>query len=116
MKRDMDLIRQILMDVQEIPAGEYANGFKYDGVDQATILAHLELLIEAGLVRGRVTRTQEGFGPCAISDLTWEGHDFLSAARNNELWEKAKKAMIDGTVSFTFSMLKKWLESHSPIP
>lgn len=40
--------------------------------------------------------------------LTWEGHEFLDAAREDTRWNKAKEVAAK-TGSLTFSMLKEVL-------
>ena len=41
----------------------------------------------------------------AIS-LTWQGHEFLDAARNDTIWRKAKKKVLETTGGLAFDVLK----------
>jgi hypothetical protein len=50
MKRDLDLVRLILKEIEEVPAGETPEINSMPGYDRATVNAHLELLIDADLV------------------------------------------------------------------
>ena len=104
-----------MLEIESIPPNQQMNRCDVEGYNQETILSHIDLLVDAGMVNGKVIKTMKGFSGCLLKDLTWEGHDFLSAARDNKLWAKAKEAILNGTVSFSFALLKKWLEKHSPI-
>ncbi len=89
MKRDLDLIRTILLQVEEKDrrfSPEEVEGHSLEKVDY-----HLVLLLEAGLIGG--SKFSNGFvsSSVLVTQLTWSGHDFLDAARNKSIWEKAKK-------------------------
>ena len=88
MKRDMSLIRELLMYVEQQPAdGVIQQVLVPDGIDPGTVGEHIELLIERGLVEGEVIDPRS---PSFASKrrLTWEGHDFLAAIRNDTVWRK----------------------------
>lgn len=109
MKRDFDLIRRIMIDVESIPAREQKQNFSYDGYDSPTINQHIALLIEAGLIKGSIHETNVK-RTVLVDDLTWAGHDFLNATKDETLWTKAKENIIKPGVSFTFGLLLQWLE------
>lgn len=44
--------------------------------------------------------------------FTWKGHDFLDAAKDDTLWNKAKEKFLIPGVSFTFDILFQWLKSQ----
>ena len=49
-------------------------------------------------------------GPSAmITSVTWDGHDFLDATKDNTVWEKAKKKILSPGLSFSFDLLKDLL-------
>jgi hypothetical protein len=86
MKRDFDLIREILKDVENIHAGEYRQEFSYPGYDDLTVYQHIDLLINAGLIKGHSLNEMGASRPGAIiDDLTWAGHDFLDAMKDAEI-------------------------------
>ena len=45
--------------------------------------------------------------------LTWEGHDFLDAARNGDTWHKAKDTLFKKGLSVSFDVLKAYLISEA---
>lgn len=96
MKRDMDLIKAILIKLEtECSPFAYYSIDKEDfpGADETQIQEHCRLIAERGLAVGKQTR-----GGWNFSSLTWDGHDFLDNARENKVWQAAKKAA--GNLSF----------------
>jgi len=92
MKRDMDLVRQILLELEGAPAGQYPNyPLVVDGYDESTVAAHLVLLDEAGLINANVTSVGDGSVRAIPFRLTWPGHDFLDAARSESIWNQARQ-------------------------
>ena len=114
MERDFDLVRLILKDIQAMPAGEsYTRIDHLSGYDSATVFAHVDLLLNAGLIKGRVLKLMHGIGGINVSGLTWEGYDFLDAAKDETLWTKAKERLIKPGVSITFDILLNWLKHEA---
>ncbi|CAN7314364.1 DUF2513 domain-containing protein [Acidovorax delafieldii] len=111
MKRDMDLIRRIVLATAELPHGEVLSGLP--DVDQATFATHVVWLGEANLV---VAMADLGTGSYAtfanVQRLTWAGCDFADAVVNDTLWNKAKDKVIKPGMSFTFDLLKEWLKAE----
>lgn len=113
MKRDMDLIRSILLDIEESPAGE---DWDIETIakdkEAATVAKHLELMIEAGFVKGKVD-SDIGCTEYWVSgiELTWEGYEFLDASRNSEVWKKVKSTVIDSGMSFSKDVLMSALKT-----
>ena len=52
--------------------------------------------------------------------MTWAGHEFLDAARNNAIWHKAteriKKSGVDVTLSLLQELLKQLLKQSLVLP
>lgn len=98
MKRDMDLIRQLLFAVEEDPMFNGQNWGQPDiykkpleeGMSIEAIDYHVELLIEAGFLKGQ---SRAGFGSPVVNKLTWEGHEFLDNIRDQGIWSKTKKRL-----------------------
>jgi hypothetical protein len=106
MKRDIDLIRAILLDCESdgklgVP-GDHTNEEMAD---------HVQQLLEEGLVEGVVQRNREGT-PCgfAIIRLTSKGHDFVDVTRNQKFWTKTKGYVTKNLPGWTFSIVKEVVE------
>jgi hypothetical protein len=72
MKRDFDLIRHILKDIEEMKAGEYRQEFSYSGYDAATVYNHIGLLIDAGLIKGQLLNEMGADHPGNFGDVVTE--------------------------------------------
>ncbi|MBV9852527.1 MAG: DUF2513 domain-containing protein [Armatimonadetes bacterium] len=51
---------------------------------------HVKLLSQAGLIDVKHWQTGDGNEVWLPKTLTWQGHEFLDAARNDTTWNKAK--------------------------
>jgi len=106
MKRDMDLVRQILLETEKIPF--LASGQVYEpeieGYSHEEISYHVKLLQEAGYVQA-----MGGDAYWVIQSLTWEGHEFLEASKDDTRWNKAKSIMKDKGGGMVFDVLKQLL-------
>lgn len=111
MKRDMDLIRRIVLETAALPYGMALNGL--DNVGQEEFVTHAEWLQEAGLIRANIQAGSGSFAMYAnVTGLTWSGCEFADAICSDTLWAKAKDKVIKPGMSFTFDVLKDWLKSE----
>ena len=112
MKRDMDLVRKILFAVEEREMGEIG---KIDIPDysQELIGRHVELMLERGLIDGKVIPNSDGphhrIAAYIVNRLTWNGYDFLDASRNETIWERAKKKCMEETGGLALDLLRETL-------
>ena len=89
MKRNMDLIRLLLLRVEATDVLEQPD-LKIGGYDVQETDYNLDLMIQAGLINGSGNWSFGGSYNVAIRGLTWEGHDFLDAVRSDSIWRQAK--------------------------
>ena len=94
MKRDMDLIRQILLRIESWDQWRQS-GFDMCGYEKDIVDYNLVLLISRGLVDGHVNRSISGNPHLIVDQLTWEGQDFLDAIRSEPIWEKTMQHLKD---------------------
>lgn len=112
MVRDFELIRKILLEVQAMPASSGPIAINFEGeFEQAEVDEHVDLLIEAGLLNGKVIRGMSGVQAMSIRGLTWDGHDFIEAAEKDVLWKKALETIREKGGAITFEVLKAMLKS-----
>ncbi len=91
MKRDMDLIRTLLLKIESFPNFPAGHSVSIEGYSKDEINFHLYLLGDAGLIHSQF---EDGsFDSRYISSLTWKGCEFLDAARDNKRWEQAKNVV-----------------------
>jgi hypothetical protein len=124
MQRDMDLVRDLLL---RIDADNEMNGQRefmfetpeelgFSGRSVEELAYHIELLIEAGFVKGQISL---GMPLHVISKLTWNGHEFLDNIRDEGIWGKTKKR-LSGLSSVGLSVVaeiaKAEIKKHLGLP
>lgn len=111
MKRDMDLVRRIVLATEDLPYGGQLESLP--GVEQEDFIVHVLWLKEAGLIDGIAEAGSGSWAKYAIAfRLTWSGCEFASAVRDETLWKKAKEGVMKPSMSFTFDVLKDWLKAE----
>jgi hypothetical protein len=110
MKRDMDLVRQILMATESQDNG-YADGNPtIEGYTEEQIGYHIYLMKQADLVEAADSSAMDSTSPSAILfNIKWKGHDFLEAAKSNTVWDQAKEKAKSVGGSLTFDLMKELL-------
>lgn len=94
MKRDMDLVREILLALELHPHGFAPDKLGVEGYSQDQIAYHAYIMGEAGLIEVADSTNLGSSGPEAlIKNMTWEGHEFLDAAREPKRWAEAKNLL-----------------------
>jgi hypothetical protein len=96
MKRDLDLVRELLLRLEAIPmpaVGGIAvtyndQNLAVEGKSLEDVAYTLKLIRDAGFLK--VTPTQPANG-VAFLGMTWAGHDFLDTIRDPEIWAKTKE-------------------------
>ena len=102
MKRDWDVIREVLIEVEALDA-KARNTATYEEGD---VRGQQGLLLwKAGYLEAIDAGTMSG--EAIISpDLTWAGHDLLDTLRSKPVWEKIKSMAKDKGIELTFEAVK----------
>ncbi len=101
MKRNMDIIRDILLSIEELPPGGPQHTLQIKGEWKADeVVGHLRLVRDAGLVDGQIEFYDKDV-IIAIFGLSNEGHDLLDTIRDEQVWNKTKTEVgkVGGTVA-----------------
>jgi hypothetical protein len=99
------LVRQILLKVEEFPFDGSFHDVEIEGRTENEITYHVMLLHEAGLIEAMDLSTLSGV--CwKPQRLTYNGHQFLDAARSDTVWQKAKLWTQKSTGTLTLEGLK----------
>lgn len=107
MKRDMDLVRKILLAGEATTEMEgRRRDLTVEGYDEATVAAHVEILKQAGFVDAHIQRV-DGHGPLGANlyGLTWQGHEFLDRIRNESVWKETKRSILSRGLGFTTEVI-----------
>ncbi len=117
MKRNFDLLRELLFLLEEKPDMSpwlWKDPPSIEGHDDKEVKYHLILLYQGGLVDGepmRSTTSDRIIDMGAVFALTWEGHEFLEKIRSDDVWEgvKQKARSIGGNLTFqALSRVATW--------
>ena len=113
MKRDYELIRRILLEIENKEDFNRLKSLEIEGYDQENVVYHSDLLKQAGLINATI---YYGDGWVMVDSLTWEGHEFLDQVRNEKVWKKTIAFIKDkgGTIPFDVlgEVLKKFTLQH----
>lgn len=106
MKRDMELVRQILLKVEQAESdpNEWID-LSFDQWTCEVVSYHSKILNDAGLIEAQDLSTLAGSDWRPMS-LTWSGHEFLDAARDETVWNKAMTSLKEKSMTVPFEVLK----------
>lgn len=107
MKRDMDLVRSLLLflEARDDPSGIEAADIRIGEATKTEVQYHLNLMFQAGLINGEPVRSTTSARLIYVIpfDLTWTGHEFLESVRDPEIWRQARSgASKAGTAGIDF--------------
>ena len=114
MKRDLNLIRNILLETEAAPSDTltvYDIADKYHA-NPDLVAYQLDLLAEAGFlkVRGLTiawTPDTHKYDAERIDRLTLEGHNYLDAIRNDTVWQNTLAELRNIGISVSFEIVKE---------
>ena len=114
MKRDLELIRKMVLTIEDSSSAWAPSRMSFAGYSSSEVGYHAWLLIDAGLAKGNVTTDQQSDGPEAmITSLTWAGHEFADAARDDTRWQKAMGLVKEKGGAVTIAVLTRNSSSGS---
>lgn len=116
MKRDMDVIRALLLWAEKDMAEE-SQPELLKSVPLPVSLEHMALLIESGFVEGEVMWQHTGGRrtpvTVAFERLTWQGHEFISLLGRDEHWERVRSRLVETGVSWSLGALLDFLKTQA---
>lgn len=110
MQRDMDLSREILLKIEAWPEPVGWADLEIPDRTAEEVSYHVMLLAQAGLIEAENVSTLGSF-EWKGKRLTWEGHEFVDAARNETVWKKTKAKVMERGGGLTFELIKSLLMS-----
>jgi hypothetical protein len=94
MKRDLDLMRLILLGCEQHPHGFAPRDLVLPGYTNEQVGYHIHLLGESGLMRVADATCLGNASPQALAiALTNAGHDFLDATRDPTRWQRVRSVV-----------------------
>lgn len=119
MKRDMELVRDILTSVEDLESPDDITSAskiadRLGGTSKEKVQYHVEIMNEGGLLDATLTHDSGGGVISAtVSRMTWEGHEFLDAARNSDIWAQVQNAASEKSLSLTMDVMKHALKHYT---
>jgi hypothetical protein len=106
MKRDWELVRQILFRIEELgDTKSYLNDHDLPPYDADNVGYHMRMLDEAGLIDAKCSEHTSGMN-CEARRLTWDGHEFLDQVRENTVWNRTKAAVREKGLALSFDVIR----------
>lgn len=112
LERDMELIFSILKKVTSSDIDEVTfQKIEIDGYDNKIVGYHLYLMEQASLVKIVCPKSMKGpiWDRIVFNEITWEGHEFLDALKNDTVYSKFKKVLNEKGKSIPFKVAEELL-------
>ncbi len=104
MKRDLELYRRILQAVEACPNAR-CNLRSLDGVSNDEFGYHVKLMAEIDLIEA-IDASDFAGEDWIITGMTHEGHEFLDAIKEDNIWIKLKSTAKNASGVITVETLK----------
>lgn len=103
MKRDLDLIRYILIGIEgSVSTKLTIDDFVNDDYDANAISFHISLLLDCGYIEAtKFNVIGQNYQQYLIKRITSSGYDYLDSIRDSNVWSKTKESLkaIGGSAS-----------------
>lgn len=105
MKRDWELIRQILLKLEQ-KSDTRSVVHPNQCYDEETVSYHLRLLDQAGLIEATCGAHHNAPVFCLGRNLTWAGHELLDAIRADSTWNRIGGLAKEKGLDLSFEAIK----------
>jgi len=108
MKRDMELIRELMLAIESQDGYEYwAEKLEIsESWDISEIKYHLQLLNDAGCIKANIQHDNGSSNPYILIDrMSWNGHEFLDNTQNESVWKETVKIVKEKGGSMAIGVL-----------
>lgn len=122
MKRNFDLIRNLLFLFEEKAGSSKLENPAIEGFNSDEIAYHCRLLYDAGFLRCECVKssTSDRIIHAIPFELTWDGHEFLEKIRCESTWSKIKSYAKERSLALSFDIVseiaKKFITEVLKIP
>jgi Hypothetical protein (DUF2513) len=111
MKRDMDLCREIMRQIEAHTELNRPVKIEVEGRSAEDITYQLHQLQQARLIEAINVPNKSGLAYLPLR-LTWQGHEFLDAARDDTIWRRGKERVLKAAGGLTFDLLLAALKAE----
>ena len=107
MRRDMDLVREILLGIEKQHISTAIFNLKIEGYDLPAVAYHCKIMHEAGLLSHYSAKYgNDTIYAFQVGGLTWEGNDYLDKIRDDSIWNKTKETITKKGLPLIFDTIK----------
>lgn len=111
MKRDWNIIRDILLAIEDSPKAQvFLTAEALSQHDEQAVAYNMLLLVDGGYAQGRFIHSSLGDGHIAAATLirlTNAGHDLLQAVRQQSVWDKIKAKFAENSLDMSAELVIK---------
>jgi len=119
MTRDWEIIRAILLRLEQSPTADTAvNAGDFPNMPEQNVAYNMRLLHEEGFIDARYIESHSGDGEIMQAfarRLTNSGHELLDTIRDDTVWNQIKEKFKSNSIDMTFDLImtvgKKIIES-----
>jgi len=106
MKRDMDLVRKILFEIEAHENPNTNVEITIEGHSENQVQYHLQILVEGNFVEAMDASSLASI--CYMpTGLTWKGHEFLDDIRDETVWKKTKESVSSKVSSVSLAIVQE---------
>lgn len=107
MRRDWDLIRELLLEIEELEPGHHYVTQPMGEHGLESVNYHIHLLEHAGLVECVDYHPWNGEPGRVATALTLIGHDLLDSIRDDDTWRAKKSILLARLGVISYDALRK---------
>jgi len=108
MKRDWDIIREILQKTENLGPNTHLTLDDFDSEKACEVSYHMQLLDEAGLIDVIIDSTSEREPKShRVFKLNWKGHELLDSIRSEAIWQKTKDFIANKEAPMNIEVVKR---------
>lgn len=102
MKRDLNLVREILLWTDQQEEGSFGCNPEIPEYTEEQVAYHVHIMGQAGLVESADITDMGSSSPAGLlMSVTWAGHDFIRVSKDETTWKKAQSKVLSSGMSFT---------------
>lgn len=107
MKLNMDLIREILLEIEKQYVSTAIYNLNIDGYDMETVAYHCKMLHEEGLISDyKALYADDEIDAFGVGPLTMAGNKYLNNIRDNSIWKKTKDTIKEKGLPIVLSTIR----------
>ena len=112
LRRDLDLVRRVLLDLEEAVGPLDADAFATDAVSRDVVAWHFQIMDEAGLIVATVRQCNGNpYATARAERLTWAGCEYLASVRDGRAWSEAKRKLAKFAVDAPLPVVQELVTS-----